>query len=50
MQENQDQIYFFAGEALSEMIKSPVIQSLIDGKFEVILLTETLDEFAFNDI
>jgi heat shock protein beta len=50
MKENQDQIYFLAGENENEMKKSVFLETFKDKDIEVMLLTEPIDEYLFNNL
>lgn len=48
--ENQDSIYFLAGDKKEEMVLSPIIKGLIRKKYEVLLMTDPLDEYVFQKL
>eukprot|EP00918_Siedleckia_nematoides_P107757 GHVU01235063.1.p1 GENE.GHVU01235063.1~~GHVU01235063.1.p1 ORF type:complete len:842 (+),score=249.34 GHVU01235063.1:92-2617(+) len=47
MKPGQEEIYYIAGETQEMMKKSPVLKAFTDKGFEVLLLTEPLDESCF---
>lgn len=48
--ENQDKIYYMGGENKDKIMQSPIIQSLIQKDYEVLLFDEPIDEYAFQRI
>lgn len=48
MPPNQEYIYYLAGESVESMKASPMIQNLIKVGFEVILLDDPIDEYAWT--
>merc|ERR1712071_649438 len=44
MKEKQDTIYFIAGSSLDEVKKSPFVERLVKKGYEVLYLTEAVDE------
>lgn len=50
MKEGQDVIYYIAGENKDELRMSPLIQKLIEKDINVLLLDDTLDEFAIQSL
>jgi heat shock protein beta len=50
MKENQKSIYFLAGESLEEVKNSPFLEKLQQRDFEVLFLTDAIDEYAIQHI
>lgn len=50
MHENQKKIYFFSGDNEEQMKQSPHIEGLISKKVDVLLLTDSVDDFWTNII
>ncbi len=48
LKENQDKIYFASGESIEQIKKLPQIERVIDKGYEVLYLTDNVDEFAIN--
>ncbi|GFQ89726.1 endoplasmin [Trichonephila clavata] len=48
MKEKQEHIYYVAGASLEEAEKSPFVERLIKKGFEVLYLTEAVDEYAVS--
>ena len=48
MKEGQNKIYFFASQDETNMIKSPFIEQLVKKDYEVLLMTNTIDEYIFQ--
>jgi molecular chaperone HtpG len=48
MAEGQEKIYYLAGDDLASLKKSPYLEGLREKGHEVLLLTDTVDEFAFS--
>merc|ERR1712071_416403 len=48
MKEKQDTIYFIAGSSLDEVKKSPFVERLVKKGYEVLYLTEAVDEYAIS--
>jgi len=48
--ENQENIYYISGEDREILIKSPLIQSLIQKNIEVLLLDDPVDEFCMQNL
>ncbi|CEL93682.1 unnamed protein product [Vitrella brassicaformis CCMP3155] len=48
MQENQDTIYYMAGESTDQLMKSPHMQAFKKRDLEVVFLTESMDEPCFQ--
>ncbi len=48
--ENQENIYFISGEDRDILLKSPLIQSLIQKNIEVLLLDDPIDEFCMQNL
>jgi heat shock protein beta len=45
MKEDQDKIYFIAGESKEVLANSPLLERLIDLDYEVLYFTDSIDEF-----
>jgi heat shock protein beta len=50
MKENQDSIYYLAGESKEYLLKAPSLQSLIKHGYEVLLLDDPIDEFCMQHL
>ncbi|XP_045624085.1 endoplasmin isoform X2 [Procambarus clarkii] len=50
MKEKQDHIYYMAGASRDEVENSPFVERLIMKGYEVLFLTEAIDEYAINAI
>ncbi|KAL0233565.1 hypothetical protein PCE1_002080 [Barthelona sp. PCE] len=50
MKENQEQIYFIAGENKEVLMKSPFVERLVSKGYEVLLMTEPIDEYAVQQL
>ncbi|GIY65431.1 endoplasmin [Caerostris extrusa] len=48
MKEKQEHIYYVAGASLDEASKSPFVERLIKKGYEVLYLTEAVDEYAVS--
>jgi len=48
MKEKQDQIFYIAGQSEKEVNESPFVERLLKKGFEVLLLTEAVDEYAIS--
>ncbi|RXG55138.1 Endoplasmin [Armadillidium vulgare] len=48
MKEKQDHIYYMAGASRKEVESSPFVERLLKKGFEVLYLTEAIDEYAVN--
>lgn len=48
MKEKQEHIYYMAGASLEEVEKSPFVERLIKKGYEVLYLTEPVDEYAVS--
>ncbi|KAF8774432.1 endoplasmin-like [Argiope bruennichi] len=48
MKEKQEHIYYMAGASLEEVEKSPFVERLIRKGYEVLYLTEAVDEYAVS--
>lgn len=46
----QDYIYFIAGDNKETLMKSPILQALLKKGYEVLLLDDPIDEFAFQHL
>jgi len=50
MKEGQEHIYYMAGQSRDEVVSSPFVERLQKKGFEVLYLTEAIDEYAINAI
>merc|ERR1711962_19131 len=50
MKEKQTAIYFVAGSSLKEVKASPFVERLLKKGYEVLYLTEAIDEYAINAV
>jgi len=50
MKEKQEAIYFMAGSTREEVEKSPFVERLIKKGYEVLYLTEAVDEYAIQSL
>lgn len=50
MKEKQDHIYYMAGTSLDEVSKSPFVERLLKKGFEVLYLTDAVDEYAISSL
>lgn len=48
MKEKQEHIYYIAGTSLDEAAKSPFVERLLKKGFEVLYLTDAVDEYAVS--
>lgn len=48
MKEKQESIYFIAGSSLDEVEKSPFVERLVKKGYEVLYLTEAVDEYCIS--
>lgn len=48
MKEKQDAIYYIAGASLEEVEKSPFVERLVKKGYEVLYLTEAVDEYCIS--
>ncbi len=48
MKENQGAIYYAPGEALDKILMLPQVEAVMEKGYEVLLLTEDVDEFAIK--
>ena len=48
MKEKQEHIYYIAGTSLEEVSRSPFVERLLKKGFEVIYLTDAVDEYAVS--
>lgn len=45
MKEGQDKIYYIAGESVESLSNSPLLEKLVRNDYEVIYLTDSIDEY-----
>ncbi|XP_050696057.1 endoplasmin-like isoform X1 [Eriocheir sinensis] len=50
MKEKQEHIYYIAGASRAEVENSPFVERLLKKGYEVLFLTEAIDEYAINAI
>ncbi|XP_064101181.1 endoplasmin-like isoform X1 [Macrobrachium nipponense] len=50
MKEKQEHIYYMAGSSRSEVENSPFVERLLKKGYEVLYLTEAIDEYSINAI
>jgi len=50
MKKGQDQIYFLAGTNVDELKQSPLLEKLFAKDYEVLFLTEPIDEYVMQNI
>eukprot|EP01089_Gocevia_fonbrunei_P015216 TRINITY_DN437_c0_g2_i4.p1 TRINITY_DN437_c0_g2~~TRINITY_DN437_c0_g2_i4.p1 ORF type:complete len:654 (-),score=224.66 TRINITY_DN437_c0_g2_i4:29-1990(-) len=50
MKEGQDQIYVLAGNSVDEVKKSPLLEALSEQKYEVLFMTEPIDEYTMTHL
>ncbi len=50
MKEGQKEIYYLTGENLSTLINSPLIEQLKERDYEVLLMTDPVDEFVVQSL
>ncbi|KAG0718524.1 Endoplasmin [Chionoecetes opilio] len=50
MKEKQEHIYYMAGASKAEVENSPFVERLLKKGYEVLFLTEAIDEYAINAI
>jgi HSP90 family molecular chaperone len=50
MKEGQTQIYYLAGENLDVVSSSPLLERLIKKGFEVLYMTDPIDEYAMGNL
>ncbi|MBR3158267.1 MAG: molecular chaperone HtpG [Atopobiaceae bacterium] len=48
MPEGQDVIYYVAGDSRERMAKMPIVRTVLDKGFDVLLCTQDVDEFCFQ--
>merc|ERR1712044_14264 len=48
MKDKQEQIFYMAGGSKEEVEKSPFVERLIKKGYEVLFLTEAVDEYAIS--
>lgn len=50
MKEDQEFIYYIAGEDKTALLNSPLMEKVLDMDFEVLIMDDPLDEFAMSHI
>lgn len=50
MKEKQEHVYYIAGSSLEEVRRSPFVERLIKKGFEILYLTEPIDEYSIQSI
>ncbi len=50
MQPDQEHIYYITGDSMSSIINSPHIEALKDRNYEVLLMTDPVDEFVVQTL
>ena len=50
MQEYQKNIFYIAGESIETLKNSPFIEELVNRNYDILLLTDPLDEYVFQQI
>merc|ERR1739838_572088 len=50
MKEKQEHIYYVAGSSMKEVKASPFVERLLKKGYEVLYLTEAIDEYAINAV
>jgi molecular chaperone HtpG len=50
MKENQKHIYYITGESKASLLNSPFIESLKKRGYEVLLMTDPIDEYAIQQV
>ena len=48
MPEDQEAIFYAAGDSVDRLAKTPIVQTVIDKGYDVLLCAEDVDEFAFG--
>ncbi len=48
MPEDQEAIYYVAGDSRERMAKMPIVKTVLDKGFDVLLCTQDVDEFTFQ--
>uniref|UniRef100_T1GLU0 Heat shock protein 83 n=1 Tax=Megaselia scalaris TaxID=36166 RepID=T1GLU0_MEGSC len=48
--ENQEHIYYIAGSSKAEVTKSPFVERLLKNGYEVLYLTEAVDEYCISSL
>ena len=48
MPEDQDTIYYVAGDSRERMEKMPIVRTVLDKGFDVLICTQDVDEFCFQ--
>jgi len=50
MKKGQDEIYFLSGNNVEELQKSPLLEKLVKKGYEVLLLTDPIDEYVMQHL
>jgi heat shock protein beta len=50
MKQGQKQIYYLGGESIAALEKSPLVEKLVKRGYEVLFMTEPIDEYAIGSI
>jgi len=50
MKDNQESIYYIAGENKDNLLKAPAIQALVKKGYEILLLDDPIDEFCMQHL
>lgn len=48
MKDKQDSIYFMAGDSMEQVKKSPFVERLLEKKYEILYLTDPVDEYTIQ--